>query len=91
MAEKEEFFLQYEPGREIWVKHRATGHVYQFTISNEYGGLTDSYSIAPNLASHVSPADLSARAKRFAYDFRGEPKSTASKRNSDRSSYFRPP
>jgi len=69
MAGKEEFFIQYEPGREIWVKHRATGHVYQFTISNEYGGLTDSYSIAPNLASHVSPADLSARAKRFAYDF----------------------
>ena len=69
MAEKEEFLLQYDTGREIWVKHCATGHVYQFTISNEYGGLTDSYSIAPNLASHVSPADLSARAKRFAYEF----------------------
>jgi len=74
MAEKEEFLLQYDTGREIWVKHRATGHVYQFTISNGYGGLKGSYSIAPNLASHVSPADLSARAKRFAYDFSGQSK-----------------
>jgi hypothetical protein len=69
MAEKEEFLLQYDTGSEVWVKHRATGHVYQFTISNGYAGLTGSYSIAPNLASHVSPTDLSARAKRFAYDF----------------------
>ena len=69
MAEKEEFLLQYDTGREIWVKHCATGHVYQFTVSNGYGGLTGSYSVAPNFASHVSPADLSARAKRFVYDF----------------------
>ena len=67
--ENSEFLVQYDAGREVWVKHRASGHVYQFTISNGYEGLVSSYRIAPNFASDVSPATLSARAKRFAYNF----------------------
>jgi hypothetical protein len=67
--ENSEFFVQYDTGREIWVKHCASGHVYQFTISNGDEGLVGSYRIAPNFASQVSPASLSARAKRFAYSF----------------------
>jgi hypothetical protein len=66
--ENSEFFVQYDTGREIWVKHRASGHVYQFTISNRDDGLTSSYRIAPNFSSQVSPATLSARAKRFVYN-----------------------
>ena len=67
--ENSEFFVQYDAGREIWVKHRASGHVYQFTISNGDEELMSSYRIAPNFASDVSPATLSARAKRFAHNF----------------------
>jgi hypothetical protein len=67
--ENSEFFVQYDTVREIWVKHRASGHVYQFTISNGYEGLMSSYRITPNFASQVSPATLSTRAKRFAYNF----------------------
>jgi hypothetical protein len=67
--ENSDFFVQYDTGREIWVKHRASGHVYQFTISNGDERLMSSYRITPNFASQVSPATLSARAKRFAYNF----------------------
>jgi hypothetical protein len=67
--ENSEFLVQYDTGREVWVKHRASGHVYQFTISKGCEVLMSNYRMAPNFASHVSPATLSARAKRFAYNF----------------------
>jgi hypothetical protein len=61
-----EFSIEYDAGPEIWVKHRASGHVYQFTISDSGEGLASSYFIVPNFSSHVPPADLSIRAKRLA-------------------------
>jgi hypothetical protein len=64
-----EFSIEYDAGPQIWVKHRASGHVYQFIISDSGEGLKSSYSIAPNFSSHVPPADLTVRAKRFASEF----------------------
>jgi hypothetical protein len=61
-----EFSIEYDVGPKIWVKHRASGHVYQFTISDSGEGLASNYSIAPNFSSHVPPSDLAVRAKRLA-------------------------
>ena len=61
-----EFSIEYDAGPKIWVKHRASGHVYQFAISDSGEGLASSYFIAPNYSSHVPPADLTVRAKRLA-------------------------
>ena len=64
-----EFSIEYDAGPKTWVKHRASGHVYQFTISDSGEGLASSYSIAPNFSSHVPPTDLLVRAKRLASEF----------------------
>ena len=57
-----EFSIEYDAGPQIWVKHRASGHVYQFTISDSGEGLANSYFISPNILSHLPPADLAMRA-----------------------------
>jgi hypothetical protein len=64
-----EFSIEYDAGPKIWVKHRASGHVYQFTISDSGEGLASNYFIAPNFSSHVPPSDLSVRAKRLTSEF----------------------
>ena len=67
MADKAtEFSIEYDAGPQIRVKHRASGHVYQFIISDSGEGLESGYSIIPNFSSHVPPADLTVRAKRLA-------------------------
>jgi hypothetical protein len=64
-----EFSIEYAAGPKIWVTHRASGHVYQFAISDSGEGLASNYFIAPNFSSHVPPPDLSVRAKRLASEF----------------------
>ena len=71
-----EFSIEYDAGPQIWVKHRASGHVYQFTISDDGEGLASNYFIAPNFSSHVPPSDLSVRAKRLASEFMTRRKKT---------------
>jgi hypothetical protein len=64
-----EFSIEYDAGPKIWAKHRASGHVYQFTTSDSGEGLASNYFIAPNFSSHVPPSDLAVQAKRLASEF----------------------
>jgi hypothetical protein len=72
-----EFSIEYDAGPKIRVKHRASGHVYQFTISDSGEGLASNYFIAPNFSSHVPPSDLSVRAKRLTSEFMTRRKNAA--------------
>jgi hypothetical protein len=61
-----EFELEQRSNMEIWVKHRGTGHVYQFVISDDGLGLRTEHTVVSNPSSTIDAAMFSVPARRAA-------------------------
>ena len=69
-TEIEGFLLDRAPDRVIWVKHRRSGHVLCFVISDDGTGLTDTYpKVVPERESWTDIHDLVPSARCAAYEF----------------------
>jgi hypothetical protein len=64
----DEFSLERENDQEIWVNHRASGHVYEFTILDD-AKLASEFTIVPNLNSTVDAGSLETAARRAALEY----------------------
>jgi hypothetical protein len=67
-----EFELQQRTDREIEVKHRGTGHVYRFLISEDGSSLQNEHTIVPNPSSAIDAAMFSTPARRAALRYISE-------------------
>jgi hypothetical protein len=61
-----EFDLAHRSDAEIWIKHRGTGHVYQFAILEDRSGLRNEHTIVPNPSSTIDASIFSAPARKAA-------------------------
>jgi hypothetical protein len=68
-----EFELQQPTDQEIEVKHRGTGHVYRFSISEDGSSLQNEHRIAPNPSSTIDAAMFSTPARRAALGYMTTP------------------
>jgi hypothetical protein len=68
-----EFELQQRTDQEIEVKHRGTGHVYRFSISEDGSSLQNEHTIAPNPSSTIDAAMFSTPARRAALGYMTTP------------------
>jgi hypothetical protein len=64
----EEFLLKRETDREIWVKHRASGHVYEFQYLDGSKWASE-FTIVPDLSSTVDADSLTTAARRAAREY----------------------
>jgi hypothetical protein len=64
----EEFSLERETDREMWVKHRASGHIYEFQYLDDLKW-TNELTIVPNLSSTDDADVLVTAARRAAREY----------------------
>ena len=67
-----EFELQQRTDQEIEVKHRGTGHVYRFSISEDGSSLHNEHTIAPSPSS-TNDAAIFSMARRAALGYITKP------------------
>lgn len=67
--EVDAYSLERVTDQEIWVKHRASGHVLQFEISDDGTSLKAEHTIAPSSVSAIDWDKLSPSARRAAHEF----------------------
>jgi hypothetical protein len=60
----EGFALARKTDQEIWVKHRVSGHVYEFTISDHGAKLLNEHIVVPDLSTQIDAGNLSTSARR---------------------------
>src|ERR1700704_4508443 len=68
-----EFDLDHRSDAEIWIKHRGTGHIYQFALSDDRSGLRNEHTIVPNLSSRIDAAMFTTPARRAALRYMTTP------------------
>jgi hypothetical protein len=61
-----EFELDRRSDAEIWIKHRGTGHVYQFKVLDDRYGLRSEHTIVPNPTSTIDAPMFSTPARNAA-------------------------
>jgi hypothetical protein len=72
-----EFDLEHRSDAEIWIRHRGTGHVYHFAISEDRSGLRDEHTIVSNPSSTIDAAMFSTPARRAALRHMATPPSVS--------------
>jgi hypothetical protein len=68
-----EFDLDHRSDVDIWIKHRGTGHIYQFSLSDDRSGLGNDHKIVPNLSSRIDAAMFITPARRAALRYMATP------------------
>jgi hypothetical protein len=68
-----EFDLDHRSDVDIWIKHRGTGHIYQFSLSDDRSGLGNDHKIVPNLSSRIDAAMFITPARRAALQYMATP------------------
>src|SRR5262245_15517901 len=68
-----EFDLDQRSDAAIWIKHRGTGHIYQFALSDDRSRLRDEHTIVPNPSSRIEPAMFATPARRAALRYMATP------------------
>jgi hypothetical protein len=68
VANTDEFALERDTDSEIWVRHRASGHVYQFRYLDGSKWASE-YTIVPDLSSTVGTDALGPAARRAAREY----------------------